>query len=238
MRRTRLDSMNGFTLMELLVSMTLIGILALAIHYGFRIGISAWNKGENGLQTLRSNHAVIDLLNRQLGSMVPYYSSQRMKDSQVEVLVYQGAEGGMRFVSTFSCESRSSQGLRLVEYLTVRSEGGGSLSLLINDSPLPDDKALKETIISGISQRDDFSVVAEFLPIRPHKDSVTLIEGLDEVKFKFYSKPENDRSSTGLLLAKKRENLPVGVALKLRWKEAGFYSARELSTFVPIVAAL
>src|SRR5437867_5933344 len=91
----------GFTLMELLVSMTLIGLLAVAIHFGFRIGTNAWTKGDDGLQRVRTTQATFDLLTRQLGSMVPYYSQQKIQATTVDVLVYQGTEKGMRFVTTF-----------------------------------------------------------------------------------------------------------------------------------------
>ena len=75
----------GFTLMELLVSMTLIGLLAAAIHFGFRIGMNAWAKGDDGLQRVRTIQATFDLLTRQLGSMVPYHSQQKIQAAAVEI---------------------------------------------------------------------------------------------------------------------------------------------------------
>ena len=67
---------SGFTLMELLVSMTIVGFLALAILFGFRIGTNAWAKGETGMERIRTTQATFDLLNRQLGSVVDYVSKQ------------------------------------------------------------------------------------------------------------------------------------------------------------------
>src|SRR5580765_4299038 len=81
---------SGFTLMELLVSMTIVGFLMLAILFGFRIGTNAWAKGETGMERIRTTQATFDLLNRQLGSMVGYISQQKMKDSIIKVLIFQG----------------------------------------------------------------------------------------------------------------------------------------------------
>jgi prepilin-type N-terminal cleavage/methylation domain-containing protein len=115
---------SGFTLIELLVSMTIVGFLMLAILFGFRIGTNAWAKGETGMERIRTTQATFDLLNRQLGSMVEYISQQRVKDSPVKVLVFQGSESGVRFVTTFSSQSRGSGGFHLVEYFVSSSKLG------------------------------------------------------------------------------------------------------------------
>src|SRR5438034_2390864 len=131
-------STAGFTLMELLVSMTLIGLLSVAIHFGFRIGVNAWAKGDDGLQHVRTIQATFDLLTRQLGSMVPYYSQQKVQASPAEVLVYQGTERGMHFVTTFSSRSRNAGGLRLTEYFSFPSKDKKAKAFIINERALPD----------------------------------------------------------------------------------------------------
>ncbi len=45
---------GGFTLMELLVSFSLIGLLAVFIHLGYRIGISAREKAEGALERIQT----------------------------------------------------------------------------------------------------------------------------------------------------------------------------------------
>src|SRR5215471_1425892 len=92
----------GFTLMELLVSMSLMGLLAVAILVGFRIGTNAWAKGDTRLDTIRARQFSLDLLNRQIGAMVPYYSKQKIGEAPVDVLLFQGLERALRFVSSFS----------------------------------------------------------------------------------------------------------------------------------------
>ncbi len=132
---------SGFTLIELLVSMTIVGFLMLAILFGFRIGINAWAKGETGMERIRTTQATFDLLNRQLGSMVTYISPQKFKDSTAKVLIFQGAESGMRFVTTFSSQSRGAGGLHLVEYFVSSSKQGDHTkkALVLNETTLPDD---------------------------------------------------------------------------------------------------
>ena len=222
--------------MELLVSMTLIGILSIAIHFGFRIGINAWEKGENGLQSIRSTHGVLDVLARQIASMVPYYSKQKLAETPVDVLIFQGTDTSMRFVSTFSSLSQHSGGLRLVEYLSTPSADGASQVLLINETPLPEDDELGGMIIGDLTRKEDSRIVTEFLPVQPKKNSSRILEGLAELRFRFHPRLEPGKNETEP--GPRKETLPVAVELKLRWKELGGHSAEDFSTLVPIPAAL
>ena len=107
---------SGFTLMELLVSFLIIGVVSVVIHLGFQIGINSRESAENSLQQVRTTEAMLDLIHRQVGSMVPYTSRQEYQGNPAEVLLFQGDPQLMRFVSTFSSRSRSAGGLYLVEY--------------------------------------------------------------------------------------------------------------------------
>src|SRR5687767_12891152 len=82
---------GGFTLMELLVSITLMGLIAVAIHSGFRLTLNSWERSEKALQRQRTLHFVLDLISRQVGSIVPYYSRQHLDGAPVDVLLFHGS---------------------------------------------------------------------------------------------------------------------------------------------------
>ena len=231
----------GFTLMELLVSMSLIGLLAVAIHFGFRIGVNAWAKGDDGLQHVRTIQATFDLLTRQLGSMVPYYSQQKVQASPAEVLVYQGTERGMHFVTTFSSRSRNAGGLRLTEYFSFPSKDKKAKAFIINERALPDDEELSQSLFSNISKAEDNTVVVKFFEFRVRPDSIYLIEGLDNVQFHYFWPQDSEAVNsnvTGVSTKKKeRDLLPTGVEIRLHWNETGIFSTRDFSIIVPIHVA-
>jgi len=230
---------SGFTLMELLVSMTIVGFLALAILFGFRIGINAWAKGETGLERIRTTQATFDLLNRQLGSMVDYISQQNLKDSTVKVLIFQGAESGMRFVTTFSSQSRGAGGLQLVEYFVSSSKQGdhSKKALVLNETILPDDATIARSVIDDISLGNNNFPVALFREFSLRANSRYLLEDLESIQFR-YIRPELAKGggepgvSSAPALA--RELLPQGIGIRLRWSEPGLLGTRDLSITIPV----
>ena len=220
---------RGFTLLELLASITLMGLLAVAMHVGFRIGTNAWAKGDSRLETIRARQFSLDLLNRQISAMVPYYSQQKVENNTVDVLLFQGAGRAIRFVTTFSAYSRSSGGLRLVEYFVANSKNKTGVSLLVNERPLPDDKTLSRLVFRDISKGDGNRVVVNFFEYRARADALRLFEETDQILFQYFrSHSASEETSDG-----RKEHLPMGVAIHLRWTQHEATSVQDLSVVVP-----
>lgn len=229
---------QGFTLLELLVSITLMGLLAVAIHFGFRIGSNAWAKGNDGLQDLRIIHSTLDLMSRQVSSMVAYYSQQKIKDGPVDILVYQGMEQGMRFVTTFSAQARSAGGLRLVEYFLTSSRDKKKLALVMNETTLPDDTGLGQFVFRGFSQVENNNLVAHFFDFRARPDSIYLFDDLDQAKFHYFERRMSSEKPAIADSGNEKPHLPRGVGIQLRWNENGLFSTRDFSIVVPVQVAL
>lgn len=250
---------SGFTLMELLVSITLMSLIAVAIHSGFRLTLNSWEKGEKALQRQRTLHFVLDLISRQVGSMVPYYSRQQLEGTPVDVLLFHGSAQAVRFVSSFSSEGRAADGLRLVEYFLADSPTGEGKALLINETALPGNSELVGTVFTSFSRSEDNYVVAEFSTFVSRRDSTVLVEDLAEAHFEFPKKDKDEdipppganntlmAGRQGMLMAffnrkgragNKRNQLPLGLHLKLTWRETGFFQTQDFSLAVPIQAGI
>jgi hypothetical protein len=248
--------------MEVLVSLTLMSVLFVAVHYGYRIGLDSWSRAEKSMEKERNVQFVLDLMSRQLGSMVPYYSRQTLEGAPVDVLLFYGTEQGVRFVTTFSVELRGAAGLRMVEYFLDSSREGVGKALLLNEMLLPDDVNLASTVFGGLSRGEDNSVVAAFRGFTAGVGTVALVEGLSNGSFQFPRSPGKDqaasgsvdsteevmagrlgifmmteRESSGTVTANRKERLPLGVELKLRWLESGFFHAEEFAMSVPVQAS-
>ena len=59
---------KGFTLLELLISLTILGVIVVIIFGAFRIGIRAWEKGEKDVESRQRQRIVLDLSKQQLAS--------------------------------------------------------------------------------------------------------------------------------------------------------------------------
>ncbi|HOO91604.1 MAG TPA: prepilin-type N-terminal cleavage/methylation domain-containing protein, partial [Syntrophales bacterium] len=60
---------RGFTLLELLISLTILSLVTVLIFGAFRMGIRAWEKGERNIDGRQRERIVLDLIKRQLSSI-------------------------------------------------------------------------------------------------------------------------------------------------------------------------
>jgi len=250
---------GGFTLIELLVSITLMGLVTVAIHSGFRLTLSSWEKSEKVLQRQRTLHFVLDLISRQVSSIVPYYSRQQLEGTPVDVLLFQGTTQGIRFVSSFSSEGRSADGLRLVEYFLADSPDGDGKALLANETPLPENSELVGKVFTSFSRTEDSYVVSEFGAFVSRPDSSVLVQGLADAHFGFVKKDKDEdvpapgannallAGRNGMLMAflnrrgrgsNRRTQLPLGLELKLTWQDTGFFQTQDFVIAIPIPAGV
>jgi len=59
----------GFTLMELLISLTILSVIVVLITGALRVGIRAWEKGEASVYARQHRRIVLDLMKRQIRSI-------------------------------------------------------------------------------------------------------------------------------------------------------------------------
>jgi general secretion pathway protein J len=95
---TRHVPQRGFTLLELLVAITLLGVLMAALFGALRLGARVWETGDARLDASARVQVVQDFLRQQLGQTMPL--AALTDDPRASgVLVFVGANDGLRFVS-------------------------------------------------------------------------------------------------------------------------------------------
>lgn len=152
----RPDTSAGFTLLELIISLTIIAIIAMMVQNGFRLSVGAWEKGESAIEEQQRYRYALELIQRQLSSCLPHTSSKKVKtDSDV---VFKGDDASLEFVSRMSLLSRESSGMIRVRYHVEVKDDGKSvllaesrlvdrLSLSFQDEPGEEDW---HTLLSGL----------------------------------------------------------------------------------------
>jgi general secretion pathway protein J len=137
----RMNKTVGFTLLELLIAITLLGFMLALLFGGMRLGARSWDAGE-----LRSGHSthlalVQGFLRRELSQVYPY----RWKKKVNTELAFVGESSRLRFVAPIAARLGPG-GLYLVSVEQAEDKDGKQLVMkrVIPDSDSGDFNALDE----------------------------------------------------------------------------------------------
>lgn len=170
----------GFTLLELLVSITIVSLLATTILFGWRVASAAWQRANDRLQQQRTVLATHQLLQEQMASMVPYQARTAAGASE---FFFQGEAATARFVSRYALSHRARSGLYLIEY-RIAEQSDGSKQLLLNESPVGSREELG-ALLAG-AEMIAAGRVLKFQEFHQRPETLALLEGLQECRFEYY----------------------------------------------------
>src|SRR5512137_1338541 len=126
--RSDVFSTTGFTLVEVVITLTILGFICLIIFGAFRLGLSAWERGESVKDEYQEARIVSQLITQQVKSAVPF----KIKPQQAEgdYLAFEGDARSLRFVSSLPVRGKQPEGFVYARY-EFKEEGseGGRLIL-------------------------------------------------------------------------------------------------------------
>jgi general secretion pathway protein J len=152
----RSGSKMGFTLLELILSMTILSMVALIIGSGFRLGLQAWEKGETEVRSSQRLRSLPGLISQDLKSAFPY----KMEIEKKKIIVFEGGNNFVLLATTLSDPSEG--GFRWVKYLY----DSDTRSLIFNEGILPDKDFIEKTSEEGeIVDRDIGEISFEYFSL-------------------------------------------------------------------------
>ena len=86
----------GFTLLELVVAITLMGVVLVLLYSGLRLGLNGWDNGEARAEATNRLRLVEEFLRRQLAQSMTVYQAN---DRQERVIVFAGQADHIEFVA-------------------------------------------------------------------------------------------------------------------------------------------
>jgi len=170
--RDKLYAMTGFTLVEVMVSLTVLGFILLMISGAFSLGLSVWERGESTKEEYQKVRIISQLISQQVKSIVPY--KIKTKKAEGDYLAFNGKARSLKFVSALPIKFKQPEGFIYVVYEFKEGSGeeGGRLILyeqrVLNRDFFEDE--LKEEL--GIS----------------------LLEGITNVRFEYYQEENSDKN--------------------------------------------
>jgi len=134
-----LKNRQAFTLLELIIALTIVGIILLIISGTFRIGIRAWEKGEKDIDKQQRYRIVLNLVQRQLTSIT--YKKAIINDK--EQLILKGDSKSFEFTSHVSLNPENKFGIVYVKYMVVEGENETETLLAYEKNMVLFDKEFK-----------------------------------------------------------------------------------------------
>jgi len=179
-----------------MVALTILGFVLLVTFGVFRLGLSAWEKGESSREGFQKMRVTIQLLSQQIKSLMPY--KIKSQKAEGDFLAFEGRTRSLKFVSTLSLTTRRPSGFVYVYYEFQGGAGTGG----------------------RLVQYERRVVNKNFLEeIPPEQDKVPLFDGLADVTFEYYQEedPQKTRSAgwLGEWNAKDEKELPRAIRIIL-----------------------
>jgi general secretion pathway protein J len=190
---------SGFTLLEVMVTLTILGLILLVISGAFRLSLSAWEKGESSKDEYQKVRAVSRLICQQIKSSIPY--KIKTQKAEGDYLAFEGKSHSLKFVSTLPIKARQPQGFVYATY--EFREGGQEGGRLVY---------YEQRVLNK-----------DFFEEKPDEElSVSLLEGISDLRFEYFRREDKDKSWTEGWVdewnAKDEKELPQAFRMKMTLK--------------------
>ena len=213
---------QGFTLLEMLISLSLIAMLMLALLIGLRIGTRAWQHGEARLQQTHIEEERAAFLTGQVSSLVPYLVTVSNEDLTGTFPILEAREDCLRVVTTHGSSFGNQSGLMLAEYGIVERPAA-RVDVLLRETPILDDGALLRRLVRSVEHDPDTgAAVIDYQPFDPRATDLTLMTGLRSARFEYLDlRPPDGQGALWRPRWTSRPDALYPDAIRLRWEQAG-----------------
>jgi general secretion pathway protein J len=209
---------SGFTLIEVIVTLTILGFIVLMVSGTFRLGLSSWEKGDAIKEDYQKIRMISQLVSRQMKSLVPY--KIRTEKAEGNYLAFDGKAHSLRFVSTLPIKAKRPEGFVYVVY-QFKDEGEKKGRLVLYEQ-----RALNRDFFEDDLKEDS---------------AVTLFEGVSQVRFEYYREADKEKSRAEEWVeewnAKEEKELPKALRMTVMyWNGRGKEEASPITVLAPVSA--
>lgn len=206
MPAARRSSERGVTLIELLIAVTLVGLLSAGMLIAMRTSLLTYERTGHRLEANRRAMSVQQILASQIGGSMPVQGQcSASQGPPLTISFFSGTEDSLHMVSSFSMLEGARGYPRILEYQVVAAPGGG-VRLVVNEYPY-----------FGSSSAAPFCRDLQFLPAEVGPTSFVLADGLLYCRFSYHGVyNEAAFNETPWLPVWNQRGLPSGVRVDMR----------------------
>jgi type II secretory pathway component PulJ len=210
---------GGFTLVELLVSVTLVAMIALCLWGVLRISISSWKRGTEVMDENQRRRATLDLVQKQMASVSGLIPPIDLQTGAGQAPIFFGTSTNVQFVSLCSLRFRDNPGLTSVTYEILPGDLGEYSLVERENRYLGGDPTLETSYEGGSSP------------------ATTIVDRLAGAAFEYFDPGTNDVPAQWMSDwdAQEMTRLPAAIAVTLSTRDtAGTLRNRRI--VIPIMA--
>lgn len=135
------DRQKGFTLLELILSLTILAVIVTIVFGAFRIGVRAWEKGESLIEIHQRYRLVLDRIQRQISS-----AHAPDKNDRDRFALFKGDNAGLEFLSRRSLIPGNTAAMVYARYRVSDTQGKPRLLFYEKNRVLMDAESRSETL--------------------------------------------------------------------------------------------
>ncbi len=182
----------GFTLIEILIAVTLVSLLSVAMLFAIRIALNSELKANTKLMANRRVVGAQRALEQELNGFMPEVAIWSKPDGSgmQTVPFFQGDETSMRFVSSYSLGDASRGQPQVLEYAVIPGDRGEGVRLIVNETPYRGGASAGAFIAGFENDSRGVSHVA-FFPVQAGPNSFVIADRLAYCKLLYLGQELN-----------------------------------------------
>jgi prepilin-type N-terminal cleavage/methylation domain-containing protein len=229
------DGQAGVTLIELLIAVTLLGLLSVGIVISLRVALNAMNKADSKLILNRRETGTERILEQEIAGLIPIAADcvANGESPTGHITFFQGEAQSMRFVSTYSL-AEASRGLpTILELQVIPGENGRGVRLVVNEHVYSGPLAAGAYCAGIASDPETGGSAPQFVPIQVGAGSFVLADKLAYCRFSFRDvlpPPELSRWVAHWV----KPTLPTAIRIETAPLDPDFSKLQPVSLTVPV----
>lgn len=210
---------HGFTLVEMVVAVTLVAMMAVGLWAALRISVMSWARGTDFIDANQRSRTILDMIQKQMASIYGVIAPVDLQTGGAIYPIFAGQETSVQFICLNSLRFQENPGLTMVSYDVVRDRAGAFALAEREERYLGMDPARQ----SFLDRKD--------------LQETTLFSNLMSFKFEYFDPAYGDRPAQWVTNwdAPQTRRLPAAISLTMISKDSrGGTFSRQI--VVPIMA--
>lgn len=224
MRRREQSGQAGLTLIEMLIAVTLVGLLSAGMLTAIRVALNTMERTNARLSGTRRVVSVQRIVQQQIAEIMPATASC----AGARVPLFQGLPDSMIFVSAYSLDGAERGYPRILQYLVIPGDQGVGVRLVVNEFLYSGPEMAGALCPAGSGDP-----LRRFLPVQAGPKSFVLADRLAYCRISYRETAANGTDARWMPVWPK-ENLPSGIRVDMAPLESDNTRLPLMSVTVPI----